>query len=262
MGLGSDAIDRLVESQIFFPDKLIEMTPNEAGLDYKDVWIETDDNVKIHGWLTEASPAKAMVLFFHGNAGNISHRLDNVGRLVQIGLSVLIVDYRGYGRSEGKISEDGLYKDAIAAYEYTKDLCDSKGLKLVIFGRSLGGVAAVYVASKKPCSGVILESTFTNLSSMASRHFPIPGVGAMLQDKFNSLGRIAQIEAPILFFHGNRDEIVPYELGKELYGAARARKDFVTLEGAGHNDTYFIGGKDYFDKWTGFIDSLEATNKP
>lgn len=256
MGLGASAIDRLVESQIFFPDKHMEMNPDEYQLDYKDVWLETEDNVKIHGWLTEASPAKALVLFFHGNAGNISHRLDNVSRLVRIGLSVLIVDYRGYGRSEGKISENGLYKDAVSAYKYAKDRCQSQALKLVIFGRSLGGVAAVYVASENPCSGVILESTFTNLGSMASRHFPIPGVGAMLNDKFNSLGRIAQIDAPILFFHGNRDEIVPYELGKELYGAARAKKEFVTLDGAGHNDTYFVGGKEYFDKWTEFIEGL------
>jgi hypothetical protein len=117
-------------------------------------------------------------------------------------------------------------------------------------------VAAVYVASNRECSGVILESTFTNLGSMASRHFPIPGMGAMLSQRFDSLSRIARIKAPILFFHGDRDEIVPYDLGRQLYGAANTDKSFVTLEGAGHNDTYIVAGKEYFDKWTEFIESL------
>jgi hypothetical protein len=256
MGLTFDAMDRLIESQIFFPDRIMVMGPHEMGLASEDVWITTGDNIKIHGWLVPADNSETLVLFFHGNAGNISHRLDNVKRLHEIGLGVLIVDYRGYGRSEGSISEKGLYQDALAAYEYAWKYSQERGLRLVIFGRSLGGVAAVYVASNRECSGVILESTFTNLGSMASRHFPIPGMGAMLSQRFDSLSRIARIKAPILFFHGDRDEIVPYDLGRQLYGAANTDKSFVTLEGAGHNDTYIVAGKEYFDKWTEFIESL------
>lgn len=261
MGLASDALDKFIESQIFFPDPVIAMEPTEMDLDYEDIQLTTEDGVKIHGWLIPAANARALTLFFHGNAGNISHRLDNVRRLHDIDLSVLIVDYRGYGRSEGAITEKGLYKDAMAAYEYAAEYASKNGLKLVVFGRSLGGVAAVYVASERPCSGVILESTFTNLSSMASAHFPIPGVGSMLSERFNSIGRIAAIKAPILFFHGNRDNIVPYELGRRLYGAADTKKEFVTLEEAGHNDTYLVAGKDYFDKWSAFIDSLPGVSE-
>jgi uncharacterized protein len=256
MGFASDALDRLVESQIFFPDRTMIQSPKDWNLEYEDTWCETADQVRIHAWLVPAENSDALILFCHGNAGNISHRLDNVSRLHAIGLSVLIFDYRGYGHSEGRITEKGLYLDSEAAHDAARKYADQNKLKLIIFGRSLGGVAAVHLASGRACDGLILESTFTNFDAMAAEHFPVPFLKNQLGNKFNSLGKIGMVSAPILFFHGDVDEIVPYRLGRELYGAAQAPKEFVTISGAGHNDTYFVSGKEYFEKIKLFISEL------
>ncbi len=249
-------MDHFIENQIFFPDRLMVQTPSDWGLDFEDVWFETNDGVRLHGWLVRADSGGPLVLFCHGNAGNISHRLDNVHRLHNIGLSVFIFDYRGYGRSEGRITEKGLYLDADAAYRIALENADQDNEKLVIFGRSLGGIAAVHIAASQPCAGLILESTFPHLGAMAKQHFPIPALDGVLGTRFNSLDKIRAVNAPILFFHGDRDDIVPYPLGRELYEAAPEPKEFVTLERAGHNDTYFMAGQPYFDKWKDFTAAL------
>ena len=258
MSLTANALNSFIEKQIFFPDPYLFCTPAEAGLAYEDVWFDASDGVRLHGWLVPAPSSPALLLFCHGNAGNISHRVDNIQRLHDIGLSVLIFDYRGYGRSKGRITEAGFFLDAEAAYEVAKDHAIPGGLKLVIFGRSLGGVAAVHLAAGRSCDGVILESTFTHMAAMAKEHFPLPVPEALLRNKLNALDRIGEVTAPVLFFHGDRDDIVPLRLGQELYDATKAPKEFVTLVGAGHNDTYLIGGMEYFRKFRSFIDELPS----
>ena len=262
MSLAGDALDRFVERQIFFPDRYLESQPADFGLEYEDVRFEAGDGVVLHGWYIPAKPCRAVFLFCHGNAGNISHRLDNVYRLHELGLSVMIFDYRGYGLSEGRITERGFYQDAEAAYEIARQRADAASTKLVVFGRSLGGIAAVHIGAARPCSGMILESTFTDLAAMASVHFPVPFVGVTLGDRLSSLVKISRVTAPLLFFHGNHDEIVPFELGRRLYEAANQPKEFVTLDGAGHNDTYLVGGADYFRKVVSFIDGLDREPGP
>lgn len=254
--------ERFVESQIFFPEAQLVQTPGDAGLAYEDLWITTSDGVRLHGWLVPAQGARELILFFHGNAGNISHRVDNLARLNRIGASVLIIDYRGYGRSQGKISEAGMYADAEAAYHKARELAEAGGLRLVIFGRSLGGVAAVHVAADHPCHGLILESTFTTLGDMAAALFPIPGVGRMLKERMASISKIPAVRAPIFFLHGDRDGIVPFDLGRRLYEAARAPKEWMTLSGAGHNDTYMIAGQRYWQAWRKFLDALPDRPTP
>jgi len=256
MGFVGDALDSFIESQIFFPDKYMVYGPPDFGLEYEDVRFHTGDGVSLHGWMVPAEPSRALILFCHGNAGNISHRLDNVLRLHQLGMSVFIFDYRGYGRSEGRISERGFYLDAEAAYETVKEQAERDSVKLVIFGRSLGGIAAVHLAASRTCAGLILESTFTNLGAMAGEHFLIPMLEMGLARRLDALGKIGRVPAPILFFHGDSDEVVPIHFGRELYDAAPNPKEFVTLTGAGHNDTYMVGGQGYFDKFTSFIDGL------
>ncbi len=256
MSLAADALERFIESAIFYPDTFMMHGPSDYGLDFEDIWFQTTDGVRLHGWMIPADSPEGLMLFCHGNAGNISHRLDNISRLHQINISVFIFDYRGYGRSGGRISEGGLYTDVEAAYRVARDYADRRRLRLVIFGRSLGGVAAVHVASANQCSGAILESTFTNLAAMARTHFPLPLVDGLLRKRFNSLDKIPQVKAPLLFFHGDNDEIVPYRYGLELYEAAPEPKEFVTLEGAGHNDTYIVGGEAYFEKLRHFIENL------
>jgi fermentation-respiration switch protein FrsA (DUF1100 family) len=249
--------DSFIESQIFFPDKNLVAHPGDLGLKYEDQWIQTEDGLSLHAWWLPAEGAQTVLLFFHGNAGNISHRLDNLRLLNARGLSVLIFDYRGYGRSQGSISEKGLYIDSRAAYEAGLARAREQGCRLVLFGRSLGGVAAVSVAQRPEAAGVILESTFTNLGDMAKKHFPLPGVGR-LKNRFDSLTRIVGVTAPKLFIHGDRDDIVPFELGRRLYEAAPQPKCWLTLEGAGHNDTYERGGEAYFQAICHFLDRLPA----
>jgi uncharacterized protein len=252
--------DGLIESQIFYPDKDMVADPGDFGLAFEDVFTETADKVRIHGWLVPAPEPRGLILFAHGNAGNISHRLDNVARLNRIGLSVLIFDYRGYGRSEGRISEKGMYLDSQAAFDLALKEAESKGLKLVIFGRSLGGVAAVQLASEYPpaakAQGLIVESTFTHLADMAGLHFPVPFAGKTVKGRMDSLSRIGKIKSPVLFFHGDSDGLVPHNLGRELFEAAPEPKEFVTLNGTGHNDTYIVAGQSYFDKFSAFVEGL------
>jgi fermentation-respiration switch protein FrsA (DUF1100 family) len=254
MGITDAWLDRFIESQIFFPDPTLEFSPTEFGLEFEDIRFETSDGIGLHGWLIPAERHGPLLLFFHGNAGNISHRVHNIYQLNKSGISVFIIDYRGYGLSEGKISEKGFYLDAEAAYLKAVDLAAEEERKLIIFGRSLGGVAAVHVAHARPCEGVILESTFTNLAGMARAHFPFLIKEKALQKRFNSVDKIGTVKAPILFFHGDRDDIVPIELGQALFEAAPEPKEFVTLPGAGHNDTYVVAGPGYFEKFTSFVD--------
>jgi hypothetical protein len=256
MNLAGDMLNRFIESQIFFPDPFLICTPAEAVLDYEDVWFETADSVRLHGWLVPAEENSPLMLFCHGNAGNVSHRVDNIRRLHDIGLSVFIFDYRGYGQSKGRITEAGFYLDSEAAYSKALEYVDRANLKLVIFGRSLGGIAAVHLGAQHKSSGLILESTFTHMAGMAAVHFPLPVPARLLQHRLNALDKIGTIMAPILFFHGDLDTIVPISHGRELFDAAKAPKEFVTISGAGHTDTYFVGGQQYFAKIKSFVDSL------
>jgi len=253
MRFANDALDKFIESQIFFPDPYLLGGPADYGLEFEDVWFQAAGGVRLHGWLIPAPGSGALLLFCHGNAGNISHRLDNIRRLHDRGLSVFIFDYRGYGRSEGRITEKGFYLDCEAAYEIARQQAEGARARLVIFGRSLGGIAAVHLAASRPCAGVILESAFTHMAAMAEVHFPVPLFKQRLRERLNSLDKIRFITAPILFFHGDRDTIVPINLGRELYDAARAAKEFVVISGADHNDTYLVGGDSYFDKFMSFI---------
>ena len=248
--------DWLIEKQVFFPDTTIDQTPADLDLPFEDIWFTSNDSVRLHGWLITASSPKYLLLFCHGNAGNISHRLDNVRLLLLKGISVFIFDYRGYGRSEGRIGEKGFYLDSEAAYEVAREWTQKNKAKLVIFGRSLGGIAATYLGATKKCDGLILESTFTNMGAMARAHYPLPFAEGLLKHRLNAVGQIGLVRVPILFFHGDNDRIVPIRLGRELYEAAPNPKEFVVLSGAGHNDTYFIGGKSYFDKIEDFFSRL------
>ena len=245
-----------VEKQVFFPDKTIVQTPADYDLPFEDIWFTCSDSVRLHGWLIPASPSNHILLFCHGNAGNISHRLDNVRLLNQRGISVFIFDYRGYGRSDGSISEKGFYLDSEAAYEVASKWAEKHKAKLIVFGRSLGGIAATRLGATKGCDGLILESTFTNMGAMARAHYPLPFAESLLKDRLNAVGEIDQVRAPILFFHGDKDRIVPIRLGRGLFEVAPNPKEFVVIPGAGHNDTYFVGGEDYFKKIENFFNSL------
>ncbi len=247
-------LDRMM---IYFPQRGLEATPDSVGLDYEDVYLTASDGTRIHGWHIPGRSGVTL-LWFHGNAGNISHRLDNILILNQrLGVSVLVIDYRGYGLSEGKPSEKGLYMDAEAAFGY---LIDELGLEaerdVVLFGRSLGVGVAVEMGTRYKVKGVILESGFTSIREMAESSgspLPIPLVLTLFEARYDSLSKIGRVESPVMVLHGDRDDTVPYWMAEKLYASASEPKTLYPIRGASHNDTYRVGGDGYFGVVKDFI---------
>ena len=247
-------LDRMM---IYFPQRGLEATPDSIGLDYEDVYLTASDGTRIHGWHIPGRSGVTL-LWFHGNAGNISHRLDNILILNQrLGVSALIIDYRGYGLSEGKPSEKGLYMDAEAAFGY---LIDELGLEaerdVVLFGRSLGVGVAVEMGTRYKVKGVILESGFTSIREMAESSgspLPISLVLTLFEARYDSLSKIGRVESPVMVLHGDRDDTVPYWMAEKLYASASEPKTLYRIRGASHNDTYHVGGDAYFKALEDFI---------
>ncbi|TVR51185.1 MAG: alpha/beta hydrolase [Spirochaetaceae bacterium] len=240
--------------------------PEEFGLSVTDHYFETDDGLTLHAWHAEAdrlgadlrgeSGPRRTLLWFHGNAGNITHRADNMRLLVAEGIDVFIFDYRGFGRSEGRPSEKGLYTDARAAYAYLTETLAVPRDEIVFFGRSLGAAVAVELALDQAPAGLILESPFTSAPAMARVMFGGLPLGFLISSRFDTLERIGRVNTPVLIAHGDRDEIVPYAMGRRIYDAANDPKSFYRITGAGHNDTYVIGGTPYFRELRAFWEGL------
>ena len=242
-----------------YPDG--EWNTKNTGLQVEDVWFHASDGVKLHGWYFPNPDAKATLLFFHGNAGNLSHRLDNIRDLVPLGLNVFIFDYRGYGRSEGSPDETGILLDAQAAYDTLIQTRNATPDRLILFGRSLGGVFAAHTARHNKCAGLILEATFTDAKDMANKMIPFLPIGFAIRSKLDAVNQVPHITVPKLFFHGTADEVIPYRLGRKLYDAAAQPKEFYDIDGAGHNDTTRVGGAPYYAKLQSFINKVvEKTN--
>jgi fermentation-respiration switch protein FrsA (DUF1100 family) len=223
-------IDRLV----FVPDR--SSAPPPAGVEER--WIAADGGIRLHAFHADAGTASPTLVWSHGNAGNIALRADLLLALRERGLSVLAYDYRGYGRSEGRPSEAGVYRDALAAYESVR----GGGVapeRIVCFGESLGGAVSIRLASERACAGVAVVSTFTSLRDVARSHFG--PLAALAGGRFDSLERIASLRVPLFAAHGARDEIVPFALGEQLYAAAPGPKRFLRIDWAHHNDIFASG---------------------
>jgi uncharacterized protein len=258
VGLSSLALSacRFEDAFIFYPTTVIERTPADAGLDFSDVYFHTRDGVRLNGWFVPHAEARSTLIWFHGNAGNISHRVDNLKRLHDHAkLNIFLFDYRGYGRSQGRAFEDGTYLDGEAALAYVRDHLAIETGTMVLFGRSLGAAVAVETATRFDIQALILESPFTSIREMARAAFPLLPLGALLQTRYDILEKIPRINAPLLVLHGDRDEIVPFAQGKAVFDAAPQPKTFYRIAGAGHNDTYLIGGEAYFRELKNFIES-------
>ena len=249
---------------IFFPEKEIFQEPASRGLDFEDVYFEASDGVRLHGWYVPG-PGESTLVWFHGNAGNISNRVDNIAELHdRLGVNVFIFDYRGYGRSEGTPSEEGTYLDGDAAMSYLGSREGVDRGKIVLFGRSLGCAVAAEMATRHEAYAVILESAFTSVPAMAGRVYPfLPGIGLLtrtfVKTKYDTLSKLKDIRAPIMLLHGDRDGIVPNDMGVELFEAANPPKRFYTIEGADHNDTYLVGGRAYYEALGSFLDDPTAS---
>jgi len=256
LALGLPAFS-LVDRFVFHPSPGVDLLPADVGVAGEEISFEAEDGVRLHGFWLPGDGADRAFLFLHGNAGNASHRLPNAALLSRMGAAVLLVDYRGYGRSEGEPSESGVYADARAGLAELV----ARGVpeeRVVVFGRSLGGAVAVNLARGRPLAGLILESTFSSGSDMTRRIFGALRflVAPFTRERFDSAAKIGELRAPLLFFHGDRDEIVPFALGRALFDAAPEPKAFVTIRGAGHDDTVQVGGRPYLERIAAFLDEV------
>ncbi len=237
---------------VYFPQAHIDQTPDMAGLVYEDIYFDTEDGVRLNGWYIPAPDAKKTLLFFHGNGGNISHRLQSLKIFHDMGLSVFIIDYRGYGNSQGDAGEQGTYKDAEAAWKYLSQTRGIADKDIIVFGRSMGGAVATWLASQYTPGLLILESTFTSIADMGQHYYPYLPAKFLARIKYSSIDRIAEIHCPVLISHSETDEIVPYDLGKALFDKAPSPKVFMQLTG-GHNDGFIISGSKYIEGIENFI---------
>jgi len=241
---------------VFFPDSYFIGTPADYGLEYEDAWFITEDNIKLHGW-SVPKPGAPVFLWFHGNAGNISYRLENIKLLVEeVGVQVFIFDYREYGQSEGSINREGTFKDAAAAYRYLTETRGVAGSDIILFGRSLGTALATDLALKNPSRALILESPFTNSQEMAKLYAPFlfdwrPKV------PYDNLGRIGGVRVPVMIIHGAQDEIIPVDMARRVFEAAAEPKELYIIPGSHHNDTYVVAGPEYVERLRAFIAKTE-----
>ncbi len=240
---------------LYYPVKEIEATPLDIGLRYEEVTFRTRDGITISGWYIPAEGEKGVLLFCHGNAGNISHRLDSIKIFHDLGLGVLIFDYRGYGRSEGKPSEEGTYLDAEAAWDYLLEARGKPRDKIIVFGRSLGGAVATELALRKDPIGLIIESGFTSVPDLGRKFYPWLPVRLLSRFRYATLEKIGSIKCPKLIVHSPEDEIVPFAHGKAIYDKASPPKEILAISGD-HNEGFLISGKKYTEGLHKFLQQL------
>ena len=226
----------LEHRSVFFPTPDVEITPAAVSLSYEDVELTTPEGLKLHGWFVPQEGAKYTFLLCHGNAGNVSHRIDKILLFREVEVNVFIFDYRGYGKSQGKPSERGIYVDVKAAYDYLVNSRNINPDHIIVHGTSLGCAAAIDLASKEKIAGLIAEGGFSGSRDVARRVYPfIPSF--VFSNILNSMPKVKKITAPKLFIHSKNDEIIPFALGKKLFDAAPEPKKLVEIFG-GHNTAF------------------------
>lgn len=238
--------------------RALTATPADIGLDWENVRLTTEDDVTLHGWYLPA-PAEPhfTLLFFHGNASNISHRLETLATFHEIGVATLIIDYRGFGQSEGQPSEEGLYRDAEAAWRYLVEERDIAPRAIIASGRSLGAAVAAHLAVHRPVGGLVLESAFTSIPDIAAERYPMFPVRWLVRVEYPTRSLVERVEVPVLVVHSTEDDLIPYRHGQAIYGAAPSPKQFLALRG-GHNDgflqsqsVYVAGLSDWLNRLAG-----------
>ncbi len=249
----------LQSSFVYKPTKDVLYNPGGLGLTYEKVVLKTEDGLKLSAWFIPAENARQTVLFCHGNAGNISHRLDTANIFNELGINCLLFDYRGYGNSQGKPTEEGTYLDAEAAWNWLIE----RGIgpeQIIIFGRSLGGSIASHLAVKVHPSGLVLESNFTSYVDMGKKFYPYMPVRLFARFNYNAIDHIRKIDCPVLIIHSRNDEMIPFEFGLKLYDAAKEPKEFLEIFGS-HNDGFLHSGQVYRDTWTQWLEFVRKQTK-
>jgi hypothetical protein len=239
---------------VFFPTRSLTSDPSAIGLDFKTVILDTKDHEKLHGWYIPDPNSQDVLLFLHGNAGNISDRISSIQRFRELGLNIFIFDYRGYGQSTGNVSEKGTYNDAQAAWTYLTTTRSFRPDQIVVHGRSLGGGVAGWVAEKYEPKALILESTFTSIDNIGKETYPFFPVRWLSRIHYNTIDRLKNINCPVLIIHSPEDEVIPYKHGLALYEAAKEPKSFLDIK-HDHGDG-FLFSKSYVPGMRDFLSTL------
>jgi alpha-beta hydrolase superfamily lysophospholipase len=237
---------------VYYPEPVLSANPGNIGLYFESVSFVTTDGVKLSGWFVPHENARGVILFCHGNAGNISHRLESIQIFHQLGLDVFIFDYRGYGQSEGKPTEQGTYKDVEAAWRYLIEERQVQSKKVIVFGRSLGGAIAAWVTQSHTPGALILESTFISVRDIATRLYPYLPVKLLLRYKYNTAEYLGKVDCPVLIVHSRDDEIMPFSLGQQLFKMTKGPKQFLEITGT-HNVGFITSGEHYEEGLNTFI---------
>lgn len=240
------------------PSRSVEFSPDHAGLRFETIAITTSDGVELDGWYVPGPRADSpVVLFLHGNAGNIGHRIDTLAMLHAAGATTLIIDYRGFGRSQGHPSERGTHRDAMAAWQWLVDERGHPPGRIVIIGRSLGGSVAAWLAARVEPAGLVLESAFTSIIALGQYHYPWAPIRLLSRFRYDTREHLGRVTCPVLLFHGRHDDIVPYHHAETLAAATDRVVELVTLEG-GHNDAMLVSRQRYVERLSEFIASVTA----
>lgn len=237
--------EELFEKFLYYPDRLpVQMPPPRWAPDAREVWMEADDGVRIHGLWWPEPAGRPVVLFLHGNAQEVYSWSLVSEDLAALDCRLLLIDYHGYGKSGGEPHEAGLYADGRAAVRWLADQ-GVNAKDTIVFGKSLGGAVACYIASIYSIKGLVLESTFTSLASVAHKLFPFAPEYTPDEAVYNSISKLPDIHCPVLVIHGDGDALIPFEEGMALYEAAGEPKEFLVVRGAGHNDVSMRAGEGY-----------------
>ena len=241
---------------LYSPVREVACTPDGLDMDFEDVVFKSSDSLRLSGWYVPAEGSEFTVLFCYGNGGNIMHRLDSINIFNNLGLNCFIFDYRGYGNSQGKPSEEGTYLDAEAAYKWLTEEKKIPQGNIIIFGRSLGGSIAAHLAGKVKAAALIVESTFTSYADIGRKFYPYMPVRWFARFSYMTIDFIRNVHCPVMLIYSRNDEIMPFEFGPELYEAANEPKEFVEIFGS-HNDGFLVSGEIYKDAWTKWLKFLK-----
>ncbi len=241
---------------LYNPVRQLLYNPADINLLYENVKFRTRDGLKLTGWYIPAQNAQLTVLFCHGNGGNMTHRLDTINILNELGVNCFIFDYRGYGESQGKPSEEGTYLDAEAAWKWLTENKKVAGKNIIIFGRSLGGSVATHLAGSVQPKGLIVESSFTSYIDIGKKFYPYMPVRFFAAFSYRTIDFIRSVHCPVMIIHSRNDEVIPFEFGLKLYSAANEPKEFVEIFGA-HNDGFLFSGQTYRQGWSQWLEFIK-----
>jgi len=254
----------LVFAMLFLETWLVYPAPpmalgdwNPVGLNHEDVWFESADGTKLHGWFVPHPQPKWALLYCHGNGEHIGFNADLAARLRDsLSASVFLFDYRGYGRSEGRPTEAGCIGDGIAAQNWLANRTGSQPGDIVLMGRSLGGAVAVAVAAEQGARALILENSFPTMPEVAAVHFPWLPVRWAMRNRYDSLSRISRYGGPLVQSHGLADNLIPIDLARRLFEAANGRtKKWIEFPDLGHNSPW---PTQYYNDLAEFLDTSAA----